>query len=74
MIDRVGKYTDKIYVTSLATNVVISEKSESWEFTSMNGNIVVKSDGIAFTVTGSNNSAVLKDTEWFIKNRTWNGV
>lgn len=69
MIDRVARYTKDIYVTSLATDVVLSSKS--WEYTSMNGNIVVTSNGISFSVVGSKNSTVLKDTEWFKKNRTW---
>ena len=48
-VDRVGKYTDQIYVTTLATDVVAIPKEESstgkeqkeWNFTSMNGNIVL---------------------------------
>ena len=71
MIDRVSKYTDKIYVTTLATNVDWEE--ESWDYTSMNGTITYKSDGKEWSVTGSNNSTILKDTEWFKKNRVWNG-
>lgn len=66
MIDRVSKYTDKIFVTSLATNV----DGKKWDYTSMNGNIVVKSDGEGFSITGSNNSTLLKDTDWFKENRT----
>ncbi len=40
----------------------------------MNGNIVVRSNGIDFSVTGSNHSLILKETEWFKANRTWSGV
>ncbi len=68
-IDRISKYTEKVYVTSLATGVSYDPKS--WEFTSMNGNIVVKSDGVAFSVKGSNHDILLKDTEWFRENRVW---
>lgn len=76
-VDRVGKYTDKIYVTSLATNVNLEE--EKWDFTSMNGNIVYyysKKEGEEYTykLFCSNNTTVLKDTEWFKANRTWSGV
>lgn len=71
MIDRVSKYTDQIYVTTLATNVDWEE--ESWDYTSMNGTITYKSDGKEWSVTGSNNSTILKDTEWFQENRVWNG-
>ncbi len=65
MIDRVSKYTDKIFVTTLATE-------EGASFTSLNGNIVIKSDGKNFSIAGSHNSTILKDTEWFKNNRTWN--
>lgn len=68
-VDRVAKYTDKIYVTTLATDIDLA--NEKWGYTSMNGNIVVKSNGIDFTVKGSNNDIVLKNTEWFKANRTW---
>ena len=70
MIDRVARYTKNIYVTSLATDVVYEPKA-SWNYTSMNGNIVVTVTAEGLTVTGSNNSTVLKDTEWFRANRTW---
>ena len=73
VIDRIAKYTDKIYVTSLATDIVLEPK-KSWNVVSMNGNIVVRSNGVDFSVTGSNNSIILKETEWFKANRTWNGV
>ncbi len=68
-IDRVARYTDRIYVTTLATDVEIDSKA--WEFTSMNGNIVVTSDGVSLTVQGSNNNTILKETEWFRENRIW---
>ncbi len=67
MLERVMKYTDKIYVTSLATNVDLEGKK--WDYTSLNGNIVVRSDGTDFTVTGSNHSKILKETEWYAANR-----
>ena len=75
MIDRVAKYTKNIYVTSLATGVAYDPKA-AWDFTSMNGNITVTSSESALTVTGSNNSTILRDTDWFKANRTWpsNGV
>ena len=66
MISRVMKYTQNIYVTSLA------DESLPSGYTSMNGNIVVKSDGVDFSVTGSANSTLLKDTAWFKENRVWN--
>ena len=38
----------------------------------MNGTITYRSDGKEWSVTGSNNSTILKDTEWFKENRVWN--
>lgn len=64
---RLMKYTDNIFVTSLATDVDLAGKK--WNAGSMNGNIVVKSDGSAFTVSGSANDLKLKDTEWYRNNR-----
>ena len=71
MIDRVSKYTDKIFVTSLGVNIDLEGKK--WDCASMNGNILVKSDGVNFSLTGSNNSTLLKDTDWFKSNRVWKG-
>ena len=64
-IDRLAKHTDKIYVTTVTTD---GHKG----FKSMNGNIAFAcANGIEYTVTGSNNSTILKETEWFRENRTW---
>jgi competence protein ComEC len=67
-ISRVGMYTKNIYCTSIAT---------SNGFTSLNGNIVFYY-GTSETDTTkqvrlycSNNATILKETEWFQKNRTW---
>lgn len=63
-IDRIAKHTDKVYVTTL----MIDYKNGKYE--SMNGNINFHSDaGLSYVVKGSNNSVILKDTEWFKKNR-----
>ena len=70
MIDRVARYTKEIYVTSLATDVAYEPKA-SWNYTSMNGNITVLSTAGGIEVQGSNNSTILKETEWFKQNRTW---
>jgi hypothetical protein len=40
------------------------------EFTSMNGNIIVRSSKGTVTVVCSASQTVLKDTEWFRENRT----
>ena len=63
-INRLGKYTDKIYVTTVY--------DEEKKYKSLNGNITFKSlKGLDYTVTGSNNSIILKDSDWFKANRTW---
>ena len=64
-INRIGKYTDKVYCTSLVSD---DEKG----YKSMNGDINFHCDnGQDYVVTGSNNSIILKDTDWFKSNRTW---
>ena len=63
-IDRIAPYTDKVYVTTMIS-------SDGSKGVSMNGNIVVSCpDGKNVMVTGTNNSLILKDTEWFKANRT----
>lgn len=61
-VDRVAPYTDKVYVTT-----IVSENSSGYQ--SMNGNIVVTSDGEMVSVNCSNNNTLFKDTEWFANNR-----
>ena len=64
-VDRIAKYTDKVYVTT-----VVSDNEKGYQ--SLNGNINFHCEkGKEYTVTGSNNSVILKDTDWFKKNRTW---
>lgn len=76
MVDRVSQYTDKIYVTTLATEIDL--ENESWDYTSMNGNIVIYTlraeDMYTVKLWCSNNDTILKDTEWFKEYRTWSGV
>ena len=64
-INRIGKYTDQVFVTTLV-------KDSDPGYQSMNGNITFYCEkGSDYTVTGSNNSTILKETEWFKNNRTW---
>lgn len=77
-IDRVSKYTENIYCTTMATDLLDLNASgkfpdrTSFNYASMNGNVVF------YTVSGklklycSNNDTILKDTEWFKKYRVWN--
>lgn len=62
-INRISKHTDQVYVTSLCGDY------ESGEYTSMNGNVIVSGNGSDVAVACSNNSTLLKDTEWFKNNR-----
>ncbi len=57
-IDRISKYTDLVYVTTC-----YNDDEETYE--SLNGNIVVSSDGASIGVNCSNTNSVLKDTDWF---------
>lgn len=57
-IDRISKYTDRVYVTTL-----FNEKTDKFE--SMNGDIIVSCDGTNVAISASNNLTKLKDTEWF---------
>ena len=64
-INRIAKYTDKVYATT-----VVADDSKGYK--SLNGNINFHStDGKDYLVTGSNNSLILKDSDWFKNNRTW---
>ena len=64
-IDRIGKHTTQVFVTT-----VYADDDKGYK--SMNGNIKFYCEkGSAYTVTGSNNSTILKDTDWFKANRTW---
>ena len=64
-VNRLAKYTQNIYVTTV-------ESSNSQGYESMNGNIrFLCPSGNTYTVTGSHNSVILKETEWFKAHRTW---
>lgn len=63
-INNVSIYTNQIYVTSLCINYSANQ------FTSFNGTIVVCSNPTSNSqVLCSNNTTILKDTEWFKNNR-----
>lgn len=67
-IDRVSKYTDYVYVTSLATIKLKEGSTDDYDnvsFGSMNGNIVVYSKSQEVKFEFSNNDTLLKDTQWF---------
>ena len=64
-VNRVGKYTDKIYVTTVVDIVDGKERGKSF-----NGNIVFYFSD-KWKLYCSANDTILKDTEWFKENRTW---
>ncbi len=66
-VDRVAKYTDKVYITTLA---VLSDSGKLTGYTSMNGNIVFSCNYGEISLNCSNNNTKLKDTDWFKNNRT----
>lgn len=77
-VDRMAKYTENIFVTTIAVNVKIEydnngKAKKSWGYASMNGDIVYYSTGGVLKRWCSNNDTVLKDTDWFKEHRTWNG-
>ena len=64
-VNNIAKYTDKVYVTTVNTD-------DDKGYKSLNGNINFHcEDGHEYLVTGSNNSVILKDSEWFKSCRTW---
>ena len=71
-IDRISGYTEKVYVT-----IMWDEETDGYK--QMNGDIVFyygAGEGEAqksLKLWCSNNTTILKDTEWFQKNRTWGG-
>lgn len=71
-IDRFAKYTDQVYVTTYGDIEKGADgKYDDVGFGLLHGNIVVTSNRSGVTVKCSANDGVLlKDTEWFKKNRT----
>ena len=70
-INRMAKHTKNIYVTTLG--IISSADYSTTGFKSMNGNIVFyyDKDEKTMKLRCSNNTTILKDTEWFKANRTW---
>ena len=65
-INRISKHTDKVYVTTLGDDDFAGGK----DFVDMNGNIIISSTTELIEVFCSNNSTLLKDTDWFKTDRT----
>lgn len=63
-ISRICNYTEQVYVTS-----VIDDSDKG--YTSLNGNIVILSTLAGVEVNCSYSNTILKDSDWFKKNRKW---
>lgn len=63
-VNKVGKYTSQIYVTTLVS-------ADGKSGLPMNGNIVVSSKGGVVSVNCSNNNTIFKETAWFKQYRVW---
>ena len=57
-INRIAKYTSRVYITTLYDRI---EKKNN----SMNGNIIISSNGTEVGIYASNNLTRLKDSDWF---------
>jgi len=69
-INRIAPYTDKVYVTTLGAVDCLAEEYKSQQYGPMNGNVVVNSKESEIEVVCSASDALLKDTAWFLANRT----
>ena len=67
-IDRISKHTEEVYCTSLCIDY------KAGNFTSMNGDIVFMYVDNKLKLWCSNNTTLLKDTEWFKANRKGWGI
>ena len=74
MINRIAKYTDKVYVTTLGKIKESADKEGNFQwandgYASMNGNITFSCVNGEITLNCSNNNLKLKETQWFKENR-----
>lgn len=71
MIDRIAKYTDRVYVTTLGFIRWDASKDKYFNDGSepMNGNITFSCINGEISLYCSNNNLKLKDTDWFKNNR-----
>jgi beta-lactamase superfamily II metal-dependent hydrolase len=65
-ISRIANYTSQVYVTSMIDNDA-SKAAGQLVNKPMNGTITVSSDGNAVSVSATNNTTILKETDWFKK-------
>lgn len=72
--ERIAKYTDKVYIPLIATNVnpSLEQGKSTWDYIPLNGKICVTSNGEELKVNCSNNNTSLFETEWYLNNRAVN--
>lgn len=63
-INRIAKYTDRVYVTSVLKEKETRENND-FIFTSLNGTICISSNGSLVGINATNNVTKLKDSTWF---------
>lgn len=63
-VDRIAKYTSRVYVTSQFDEDATRQNNEN-TFKAMNGRITVSSDGTSVGLSATNNLTRLKNTDWF---------
>lgn len=68
-LTNISNFTDKVYIPTYAISEYIDGEYEDVDYASLNGNIIISSNKNGVSVTGSNNSTILKDTEWYKTNR-----
>lgn len=64
-IDRISKYTDKVYVTR-----VVADNSDGYENLNGDVKVVSKADEDVFVQASAGEPIILKDTDWYKANRT----
>lgn len=73
-IDRIAKYTDKVYITTTYEEYTIeNDQINTSGFKPMNGNIIVSAGDGKIGLHASNNLTKLKDSEWINTIITING-
>lgn len=77
-ITRIAPYTTKVFATTQATYTIEKDGDKEYlkydGFESMNGNIVISYSNNEVSINCSNNNTKLKDSEWFNRKITLNGV
>ena len=77
-INRVAPYTTKVYVTTEATYTIETNDGKEYlkynGYKSLNGNIIVSIENNEISLSCSVSNTKLKDTEWFNRKITLNGV